>query len=49
MPQNRPAMRTWNAFVRALPNKNRPKAAGGKRAPISRNAAETAPERVAYS
>jgi hypothetical protein len=40
MPEKRAAMKKWNAFVRAMLTKKRPKAAGEKRTPINQDAAE---------
>jgi integrase len=47
MPEKRAAMKKWDAFVQAMLNKKRPKAAKANRAPIVHGAAEEAAQQAA--
>ena len=47
MPEKRAAMKKWNAFVQAMLNRKRPKAAKEKRTPIIHSAAEEAAQQAA--
>jgi integrase len=47
MPEKRAAMKKWNAFVQAMLNKKRPKAAIEKRMPVMHSAAEDSAQQAA--
>ena len=47
MPEKRAAMKKWNAFIQAMLNKKRPKAANEKRTPVIHSAAEEAAKHAA--
>jgi len=47
MPEKRTAVKKWNAFVQAMLNKKRPKAAKEKSTPIIHSAAEEAAQQAA--